>query len=377
MSNPFPIGVTPPWESSLQGSDAERRLPLHVALIPGDGIGPEVMAPVGRLLEWARAKGLPLTWEWMPYGAEHYLRTGEALSESAFEHLRDHCDAILFGAVGDPRIPDGRHADALLLRLRRDLELGINYRPNRPVPPGLSPLKTETVSLELMEVFRENTEGPYVLKGRRDVALGIDEAWHSTVAIDRILEVTFARARQRNCRLTMAHKGNVLKYGHGLWLERFEVCRQRYPDVEAETQHADALLCLVVQNPRAFPLVVADNFLGDLISDLLAGLHGGMGLAPSASWAPHRPYRCHALFEPVHGSAPSLVGRDQANPMGALGSLAMCFRWAGWPEGAVCLEMALDQALNLAALTPDLGGKGTGSSLGNWIIDRVRLSSSA
>lgn len=377
MSNPFQIGVTPPWESLLQGSDAEHRLPLHVALIPGDGIGPEVMAPVRRLLEWAQAKGLPLTWEWMPQGAEHFLRTGEALSESAFEHLRDDCDAILFGAVGDPRLPDGRHADALLLRLRRDLELGINYRPNRPIPTPFSPLKTELTSLTLMEVFRENTEGPYVLKGRREGDTGIDEAWHSTVAIDRILEVAFLRARQRNCRLTLAHKGNVLKYGHGLWLERYDRHRERFPDIQAETCLADALLCQVVLNPGAFPLIVADNFLGDLISDLLAGLHGGMGLAPSASWAPHRPYRCHALFEPVHGSAPNLVGKDIANPMGALGSLALCFHWAGWHEGATRLEAALDQALNNAPLTPDLGGKGTGSCLGNWIIERVKLSSSA
>lgn len=321
--------------------------------------------------------GLPLTWEWMPHGAEHFLNTGESLSDAAFEHLRDHCDGILFGAVGDPRIPDGRHADALLLRLRRELELGINYRPNRPVPPSLSPLKAGSATQILMEVLRENTEGAYILKGRREEGVAIDEAWHSSVAIDRILEVAFARARQRNCRLTLAHKGNVLKHGHGLWLERYEVQRKVFQDVQAETRHADALLCQLVQNAEAFPLIVADNFLGDLISDLLAGLHGGMGMAPSASWAPHRPYRCHALFEPVHGSAPDLVGRDRANPMGALGSLALCFRWVGWHEGASILDHALDEALELAPLTPDLGGQGSGSALGNWIVGRVRLSSTA
>lgn len=362
----------------FKASDAGGLAPLHLALIPGDGIGPEVLREVVPLLSWAQERGRPLHWEGFPFGADHFLATGSSLGETEFLHLRDHFDGVLFGAVGDPRLPDGRHADELLLRLRRGLELSVNYRPMGQVPRALRALKTDLEPGHCLEVFRENTEGPYVQVGYRTRGRVVEEAWHSPEAITRLLVSAFTWADATGKRLCLAHKANVLKQGHGLWLEVFRQCQGRFPGVRCETRHADALLCALVQEPGQFDILVGDNLLGDLISDLIAGLRGGMGLAPSASWAPHRPFRCQALFEPVHGSAPGLVATGNANPMGAFASLSLLFAWAGWDHEAQALARALDAALGEATLTPDLHGMGTCSNLGAWIRNRTQsLSSSA
>lgn len=344
---------------------------MHLAVIPGDGIGPEVMAEALPLLPWAQARGRDLTWEVLPHGADHCLATGETLSEGAFEHLRDHCDAILFGAVGDPRIPDGRHAEALLLRLRRDLELGVNFRPCRPFLDAHVPLKGRAAVDIHLEVFRENTEGAYCLAGHSEGDRAVDEARHSVPAIRRLLEAAFDRAEARGCSLVLAHKANVLKHGHGLWVRLFEEVRSAHPKVPARGVHADALLCALVQDPSPFGVIAADNFLGDLISDLTAAYMGGMGLAPSANLAPHRPFRCTGLFEPVHGSAPDLVGKGRANPLGMMLSAALLFGHLGWGAEAQAIEQAVAEALRAGAATPDLGGALTTAMMGAEV--RARL----
>jgi 3-isopropylmalate dehydrogenase len=329
---------------------------IRLAIIPGDGIGPEVMGGIYPLLEWVRNRGRELEWTTFPYGAEHFLRTGETLSEQHFRDLRDGFDAILFGAVGDPRIPDGRHAEALLLRLRQELQLHVNFRPCRPFLDVHVPLKGMSAAEICLEVFRENTEGPYCLRGRTEGPRAIDEAVHTERAVGILLEAAFERARERRCPLTLAHKANVLKHGHGLWLRLFDELKLRFPEVPAQGMHADALLCALVQDPRGFGVIAADNFIGDLVSDLLAGFQGGMGMAPSASWAPHHPYRCSALFEPVHGSAPDIAGKGLANPFGMILSTALWFRHAGWVAEA---EGILDGVKTLLARgdgTRDLGG---------------------
>ena len=336
----------------------------RIALIPGDGAGPEVMAEAEPLLDWARDRGRRLDVVRLPFGAEHFLATGETLPEKAFAELRDGADAILFGAVGDPRVPDGRHAEAILLRLRRELDLVVNFRPCQPLPG------TGTEGLHL-EVFRENTEGAYCLQGSTEPGRAVDLAVHTEVAVRRLLEAAFTRAEERGCPLTLAHKANVLKHGHGLWMRVFQDLRGAFPQVPARGMHADALLCALVQDPAPFGVIAADNYLGDLISDLTAAFAGGMGTAPSLSWAPHRPFRCAALAEPVHGSAPDIAGKNLANPVGMILSTALLFRHLGWEPEARAVEQAVAAAMCDGAKTHDLGGS-LGTAAMGWAI-RERL----
>ena len=338
-----------------------------MALIPGDGVGPEVMAEALPLLAWARARGRDIEQLVMPYGADHFLATGETLPEAAYAELRDGCDAILFGAVGDPRLPDGRHAEAILLRLRQGLDLTVNFRPCGRIVPGPGP------SLDL-EVFRENTEGPYCLQGSTEPGRAVDLAIHTEPAVRRLLVAAFQRADLRGLPLTLAHKANVLKHGHGLWLRMFEEVRRDYPGVAARGMHADAMLCALVQEPGAFGIIAADNYLGDLISDLCAAFIGGMGVAPSLSWAPHRPFRCAVLAEPVHGSAPDIAGQGLANPVGMLLSTALLFRHLGWEGEAAEVEAAVSATLDSGAKTRDLGGSLSTSAMGKAIRDRLSWS---
>jgi 3-isopropylmalate dehydrogenase len=327
---------------------------IELALIPGDGVGPEVMGEVISVLAWAQAQGRALRWAIFPYGAEHFLETGESLSDEHFAQLRDEFDAILFGAVGDPRIPDGRHADALLLRLRRELQLNVNFRPCHPWLDRLFPLKGIPARDVNIEVFRENTEGPYCMQGESSETRGVDFAVHTWPAIERLLTAAFQRAETIHGAVALAHKANVMKHGHGLWMRVFKDIAGRFPAVPARAVHADALLCELVQDPRRFQVIAADNFVGDLVSDLLAAFQGGMGTAPSASWSPHRPYRCTALFEPVHGSAPDIAGKNMANPIGMFLSTALLFRHLGWECEAALLENAVRQTLEAGVATRDI-----------------------
>jgi 3-isopropylmalate dehydrogenase len=337
---------------------------VRIAIIPGDGIGGEVMCQALPCLDWVRSQGRSLETTLFPYGASHYLATGETLSEAAFAELRDGYDAILFGAVGDPRVPDGRHAEEILLRLRQDLALTVNYRPCQPSVPGHDP----GINLE---VFRENTEGPYCLQGSTEPGRAIDLAIHTEPAVRRLLQAAFQHAAAQNRPLTLAHKANVLKHGHGLWLRVFDDLRRSHPEVVARGMHADALLCALVQEPTTFGVIAADNYLGDLISDLCAAYLGGMGVAPSISWAPHRPFRCSALAEPVHGSAPDIAGKDLANPVGMFLSTALLFRYLGWVDEAASLETAVSNALASGAKTRDLGGALGTAAMGKVIRDHL------
>jgi 3-isopropylmalate dehydrogenase len=338
--------------------------PVRIALIPGDGVGGEVMAEAVPCLDWAAARGRCLEAVPLPYGAEHYLATGETLPEHAFTALRDGCDAVLFGAVGDPRIPDGRHAEQILLRLRRELELAVNFRPCRPLAPGFDPAIN-------LEIYRENTEGPYCLQGTTEPGRAVDYAIHTEPAVHRLLACAFQRAAVLGRPLLLAHKANVLKHGHGLWLRVYADLRAQFPTVDARTMHADALLCALVQDPKAFGIIAADNYLGDLISDLTAAYVGGMGMAPSLSWAPHRPFRCAALAEPVHGSAPDIAGQGLANPVGMFLSLALLFRHLGWEPEATALEAAVGKALHAGFRTRDLGGTHGTSEMGKAVRSRL------
>lgn len=344
---------------------------LQIAVIPGDGIGPEVMAQALPCLAWAQSRGRALAWTTYPYGADRYLTEGHTLLDEEFAHLRDEYDAILFGAIGDPRVPSGKHAEEILLRLRRDLRLGVNHRPCYPMLDRLVPLKQVAASEIQIDVFRENTEGAYCLRGETGSGRAIDFAIHTEEAVVTLLREAFECATERDCSLHLAHKANVLKHGHGLWMRVYESLKTEYPKVQTQTIHADALLCALVENPRPFGVIAADNFIGDLVSDLLAAFQGGMGLAASASYNPRPEHRCGALYEPVHGSAPSLAGRDVANPCGMILSVAMLFRRAGWETEAQGVENAVCAVLESGCNTQDLGGESTSRQMGRAIQDNL------
>lgn len=341
---------------------------VRIALIPGDGVGGEVLAEALPCLQWASSRGRRLESIQLPYGAGHFLATGETLPEEAFREIRDGCDAILFGAVGDPRVPDGRHAEEILLRLRQGLQLTVNHRPCRT--RVCQTLEGRAPSVDI-EVFRENTEGPYCLQGATEPGRAVDLAIHTEAAVRRLLSAAFRRAESTSRSLVLAHKANVLKHGHGLWVRIFEELRREHPRVAARGMHADALLCALVQDPSRFGILAADNYLGDLISDLCAAYIGGMGVAPSLSWAPHQPFRCGALAEPVHGSAPDIAGKGLANPTGMLLSTALLFRHLGWEPEAQALEWAVAEALANGARTRDLGGGLGTRAMGQAIRDRL------
>ncbi len=350
---------------------------IRIALIPGDGIGPEVVREGRRVIEAAVAAGLvEVTMEEFPHGADHLLATGETLSDETFGRLRDEFDSILLGAVGDPRVPDNSHARDILLGLRFRLDLFINFRPATVRLPELSPLRdAERRPLDI-EVFRENTEGFYtgsggVLRQGTPHEVAISESFATRFGVERIVRAAFEHARVRGRpRVTLADKANAVPHVYGLWRRVFAEIAEEYPDVESDARYVDALAMQLVRVPEEFSVIVTENLLGDILSDLAAELAGGMGLAPSANLNPGR----HALYEPVHGSAPDIVGTGTANPVATILSVALLFEHAGEEAAARKVEAAVDASLAAGIRTPDVGGTATTSEAGGWIAEYVARS---
>jgi 3-isopropylmalate dehydrogenase len=345
---------------------------IRVALIPGDGIGPEVLAEARRVLDAVREAGLAeLDMETFPHGADHYLSTGETLGEETFVRLRDQFDAILLGAVGDPRVPRNEHARDILLGLRFRLDLFINLRPVRLRAPDLCPLKGDR-EIDFL-IFRENTEGFYTgsggfLREGTPEEVAVSESLATRRGVERIVRAAFERARADGReRVTLGDKANAVPHVYGLWRRVFREVASEFPDVESEMRYVDALAMEFVRAPERFGVVVAENLLGDILSDLGAELVGGMGVAPSANVNPGK----HGLYEPVHGSAPDIAGTGRANPMGAVLSAALMLADHGADRAAARLEAAVDRALAEGVRTPDLGGDRTTSEVGKWLARAV------
>jgi len=346
---------------------------IRVAVIGGDGIGPEVTEQACRVLSAAAGRGLvEVEFEHFPHGADHYLSTGETLSEAAFARFRDEFDAILFGAVGDPRVPDGVHARDLLLGLRFRLDLFINRRPLTLRAPDLSPLKSAGTNPIDFVIYRENTEGLYTGVGRienegTEDERAISEGIATRRGVERIVRAAFEKAVEIDVRVTLADKANAVPHMFGLWRRIFLEVAAEYPHVESEMRYVDALAMEMVRVPERFGVIVTSNLLGDILSDLGAELVGGPGLAPSANVHPGR----HGLYEPVHGSAPDIVGTGRANPFAAVLSAALLLRDNGAPEAAAALECAVDAGLAEGVRTPDIGGTATTGEVGAWLADHV------
>lgn len=326
----------------------------RVAVIAGDGIGPEVIEAAIPVLDRAAAKaGFTLVWERLPYSADHYLATRETLPDHAFAHLRDEVDAIFLGAIGDPRVPGNEHARDILLGLRFRLDLFINFRPVQLLHPELTPLKGAP-AIDFV-IFRENTEGVYLGRGRISGDEYIAEEINTAPGVARIIHAAFAWAKANGkTRVTMSDKSNAVP-AHRIWQQQFKAIAAQFPGITAEHRFVDALAMEMVREPQRFEVIVTNNLYGDILSDLGAGLVGGLGLAASANLHPGRP----GLFEPVHGSAPPLAGKGVANPMAAMLTGALMFEQLGRAAAARDLERAVREALAAGARTQDLGGNTT------------------
>ena len=317
-----------------------------------------------------------IQYEDFPHGADHFLTTGETLGDDAFVRLRDDFDAILLGALGDPRIPDDRHARDILLGLRFRLDLYINFRPLRLRARDLSPLSLSDGDDIDFVIFRENTEGFYTgsggtLREGTPDEVAVSESFATRFGVDRIVRRAFEYAESNGRTLvTLADKSNAVPHVFGLWRRAFFEIAEEFPDVEAEARYVDALAMDLVRMPSRFQVIVAENLLADILSDLGAELVGGLGVAPSANLHPGRT----GMYEPVHGSAPDLVGQGVANPMAAVLSAGLLLRHNGATQAAAAVEASVDEALAAGVRTPDLGGTLSTREVGEWLAEAVASS---
>ena len=350
---------------------------IRVALLPGDGVGPEVLPVARRALETAgAAHGVEYAFEDLPWGADRYLATGETLPDGELRRLRGAADAILLGALGDPRVPGNEHARAILFGLRFGLDLYINLRPIKLLHPDLCPLKPRPDGVERaidIVVFRENTEGAYVdvggsfKKGTPD-EVAINEDLNTYKGVKRIVRAAFEYAVERaRHRITMCDKANALTHAHGLWRRVFAEVAAEFPFVKTEVEYVDALAMKLVRHPEHYAVIVTSNLFGDILSDEASALIGGLGLAASANLHPGRP----GMFEPVHGSALDIAGTGTANPMAAVLTAALLAEHTGAPEVAADLQGAVASALAEGVATPDAGGAGSTAEVGDWICERI------
>jgi 3-isopropylmalate dehydrogenase len=326
----------------------------RIAVIAGDGIGPEVIEAAIPVIERAAFQHtIALEFERLPYGADHYLRTRETLPEQAFHHLRDDADAILLGAIGDPRIPGNEHARDILLGLRFRLDLYVNFRPVTLLHPDLTPLRGNGRQIDFV-IFRENTEGVYLGRGRIGGDEYVAEEINTAKGVERIIRAAFEWAQDHGkLRVTMSDKANAVP-AHMIWQETFKRVAAEFSGIEAEHRYVDALAMELVREPERFQVIVTNNLYGDILSDLGAALVGGLGLAASANLHPGRGGA--GLFEPVHGSAPPLAGKGIANPIAAVLAGALMLEQLGAPGAARDVERAVRVTLAAGVRTPDIGG---------------------
>ena len=340
----------------------------RVAVIAGDGAGPEVVAEARKAVD---ALELSVEWNELPWGTEHFHRTGAMMPPDALDVVRAH-DAVLLGAVGDPSVPDHVTLWGLLLPLRQGLDLWANLRPARLLDGVPSPL-AGAPAVDMLFV-RENTEGEYSGVGGRahrnlPHEVGIETSVFTRAGVRRVISYAFELAEQRRGVVTSATKSNASRYGYVLWDEVAEEVAAAHPDVRYERVLVDALAARMVRNPLSLDVVVASNLFGDVLTDIAAELQGGMGMAASASVAPGS--STPAVFEPVHGSAPDIAGQGVANPIGAIWSAALMLEHLGEADAARAVMRAIEDVCRDGIRTRDLGGSASTSEVGDAVAERV------
>jgi len=339
---------------------------LDLAVIAGDGIGPEVIAEAVKVLRAAVPAETTVTATEYPFGAAHYLATGTILGDDDLEAIGRH-DAILLGAVGgdprDPRLAGGIIERGLLLALRFAFDHYVNLRPTIMLPGVQSPLR-DPGPVDFV-VVREGTEGPYAGTGG-SIRTGTPHEVASEVSVntaygvERVVRFAFDQAEARRKKLTLVHKTNVMTYAGSLWQRTVDAVAAEHPDVEVGYQHVDAATIHLVTNPSRFDVIVTDNLFGDIITDLAAAISGGIGLAASGNINPEGAHP--SMFEPVHGSAPDIAGKQLADPTAAILSVALLLTQQGYPEAAEAVT---------AAVTTDLATRGTATRSTSEIGDAI------
>jgi 3-isopropylmalate dehydrogenase len=339
-----------------------------IAVLPCDGAGKEVVPEAIKVL---RAAGVEFEFQEYDVNADQFIRTGEPIPAAVWADL-ERADSILFGAVGDPRVPDARYLAGVLLRLRFELDLYINLRPAKLYHDRLSPLRREERRGVDLLVVRENTEGLYVGMGGRfkqgtvhEVA--IQEDLSTYTGVTRIIDYAFKAARRE---VVMVDKSNAMAYAGALWQERWKAVAAQHPKVKTRHLFVDAAAMQLVRDPTQFDVIVTGNLFGDILSDLTAELVGGMGIAPSANINPETG---RGLFEPVHGTAPDIAGLGLVNPIGAILSASMMVRHLGHPEMAESIEGAVESAVRAGDTTKDLGGSLSTGECGDAIARRLKV----
>ena len=361
----------------------------RIAVIPGDGIGKEVTPVAVNVIRAVTAKRhRAIEFVEFDWGADKFLRENVTLPEGAVEMLRDEFDAILFGALGDPRVPSNQHAADILLGLRFQLDLYVNARPIELFHERFTPLKDRLPNDIRLMVLRENTEGIYVgvggffKKGTPD-EIAVQEDVNSRKGVERILRYAFDYARSHSrgsagfqpasggshkpLRLCMSDKSNAMTFAGDLWQRTFQSLRAGHPDVDSRHLYIDTLAMELVRDPGQFDVIVTNNLFGDIISDLAAQLAGGLGLAPSGNIHPGRT----SLFEPVHGSAPNLAGRGIANPFGSVLAAGMLLEFLGWHDESELLKQSVKSALHENITTPDLRGSKVTLEVADWLVNHL------
>jgi 3-isopropylmalate dehydrogenase len=366
---------------------------IKIGVIPGDGVGPEVIAQsLEALDDVSRLEGFRYELIYFDIGGERYLKTGEVLPDSAIERLRA-CDVLLLGAVGHPDVPPGILEKGILLRLRFDFHQYVNLRPIRLYPGVETPIRGKTPADIDMVVVRENNEDLYVGAGgftRKGTAeeVAVQTSINTRAGVERCLRFAFEQARSRarlgafrglastdlgegkTRQVTLVAKTNVLTYAHDLWMRAFAEIARDYPEIKCDYQHVDACCMRMVTSPERFDVIVTTNMFGDIITDLGAVLQGGMGLAASGNLNPER--TAPSMFEPVHGSAPDIAGRGIANPLAAILSLAMMLDHLTLAPSAERVRRAVARVLEAQSpRTPDLGGKATTADVGRAVRDAL------
>jgi 3-isopropylmalate dehydrogenase len=348
----------------------------RIAVIPGDGIGKEVIPEAVKVIVASGADAEISQFDW---GADRYLADGVTVPPDGFAMLARDFDAILVGAFGDPRVASNVHAKEILLGMRFKMDLYANVRPVRLLDAALCPLKgIEPKHIDFV-VFRENTEGVYtdaggVFKQGTPDEIAVQEDINTRKGVERIIRYAFEYAERHakldgspRKRVLMCDKSNAMTHAGGLWQRVFNEVSGEHPQIKAEHMYVDALCMQMVRDPRQFDIVVTNNMFGDIITDLAAGLQGGLGMAASGNIHPGKT----SMFEPVHGSAPTIAGKNVANPFGAILTAAMMLAHLGLTEEAKKIEAAVLEAVQQKRTTQDVGGALGTKEAGEWVARRV------
>ena len=349
----------------------------RIAIIPGDGIGPEVIAEALKAIQASRAAVETTHFDW---SATRYLADGVTVPPDGFAMLGRDFDAILLGALGDPRVTTNIHAKEILLGMRFKMDLYANVRPVRLLDSSLCPLKAvEPRDIDFV-VIRENTEGAYVdaggvFKQGTPDEIAVQEDINTRKGVERVIRYAFEYCERHKKndgtprqRVLMSDKSNAMTHAGGLWQRVFKEVSKEYPQITAQHLYVDALCTQMVRDPRQFDVIVTNNMFGDIITDLAAGLQGGLGMAASGNIHPGKT----SMFEPVHGSAPPIAGKNIANPFGAILTAAMMLAHLGFVEEASRMEAAVLDAVKQKKTTSDIGGNLGTKEAGDWVAKQLQ-----